>query len=135
MTISPAVITDKPSVIRHDRHIPEAGLDECIRSGRVLVLKEKEAIVGVLRWSLFWQTIPFLDLLYIDNAHQHQGHGRRMMAHWENTMAELGYSHVMLSTQADEDAKFFYEKLGYRQIGAFLPPDQEADELMYLKEL
>ena len=29
----------------------------------------------------------------------------------------------------------FYEKIGYRRIGAFLPPDQEADEIMYLKAL
>lgn len=27
------------------------------------------------------------------------------------------------------------EKLGYRRIGAFLPPEQEADEIMYLKDL
>jgi hypothetical protein len=41
----------------------------------------------------------------------------------------------MLSTQEDETAKYFYEKLGYRRIGAFLPPEQDADEIMYLKEL
>ena len=64
-----------------------------------------------------------------------RAHGRKMMAHWESEMAAQGYKHVMLSTQADETAQFFYEKLGYRKIGAFLPPDQEADELMYLKEV
>ena len=135
MTISPAGIADKPSVIRYDRHIPEARLDECIRSGQVLVLRSGEAVIGILRWSLFWQTIPFLDLLYIGDVHQSQGHGRRMMAHWENEMAAQGYRHVMLSTQADETAQFFYEKLGYHKIGAFLPPEQEADELMYLNQL
>ena len=46
-----------------------------------------------------------------------------------------GFAQVMLSTQADETSKFFYEKLGYRRIGAFLPPDQDAQELIYLKEL
>ena len=46
-----------------------------------------------------------------------------------------GYSYVMLSTQEDESAKYFYETLGYRRIGAFLPPEQDADEIMYLKEL
>lgn len=46
----------------------------------------------------------------------------------------MGYNYVMLSTQEDETAKNFYVKLGYRRIGAFLPPEQEADEIMYLKE-
>ena len=49
-------------------------------------------------------------------------------------MKRMGYPYVMLSTQEDETAKFFYEKMGYRRIGAFLPPEQEADEIMYLKE-
>ena len=51
------------------------------------------------------------------------------------TMKTKGYPYVMLSTQEDETAKFFYEKIGYRRNGAFLPPEQEANEIMYLKEL
>lgn len=58
-----------------------------------------------------------------------------MMVRWESHMKHKGGSWVMVSTQADETAGFFYEKLGYRLIGSFLPPDQEADELMYWKEL
>ena len=58
-----------------------------------------------------------------------------MMEAWEKTMKRMGYPHVMLSTQEDETAKYFYEKLGYRRFGAFLPPEQDADEIMYLKEL
>jgi ribosomal protein S18 acetylase RimI-like enzyme len=84
---------------------------------------------------LFWQSIPFLDLLYIDEAYQGKGYGRQMMAHWESAMQAMGYKYVMLSTQEDETAKYFYEKLGYRRIGAFLPPEQDADEIMYLKTL
>ncbi len=99
------------------------------------MLCDGEKIVGVLRYNLFWQTIPFLDLLCIDEAYRGQGWGSKMMAAWEKAMHRLGHPHVMLSTQEDETAKFFYEKIGYRRIGAFLPPEQEADEIMYLKEL
>ena len=56
-----------------------------------------------------------------------------MMKIWEDFMKQMGYSYVMLSTQADETAKFFYEKIGYQRIGAFLPPEQDADEIMYCK--
>lgn len=91
-------------------------------------------IVGVLRYNLFWQSIPFLDLIYIDEAYRGQGWGSKMMADWEGRMQHMGYPYVMLSTQEDETACIFYEKIGYRRIGAFLPPEQEADEVMYLKE-
>lgn len=126
---------DKQEVIQYDSHIHPNQVDECIGNQRVYVLCDGKIIAGVLRYSLFWQTIPFLDMLYIDEAYRAKGYGRQMMEYWESTMGTMQYKYVMLSTQEDETAKFFYEKLGYRRIGAFLPPEQDADEIMYLKEL
>ena len=126
---------DKKKVLKYDNHIHHNKVGECIYNQLVYVLCCGKEIVGVLRYSLFWQSIPFLDLLYIDEAYRGQGWGSRMMDQWEGIMKRMDYPYVMLSTQEDETAKFFYEKLGYRRIGAFLPPEQEADEIMYLKEL
>ena len=135
MEIRLAVAKDKKIILKYDCHIHHNKVGECIYNGLVDVLCDGSNIVGVLRWNLFWQSIPFLDLIYIDEAYRGQGWGRKMMAQWEDSMKVKGYPYVMLSTQEDETAKYFYEKLGYRRIGAFLPPEQEADEIMYLKEL
>jgi ribosomal protein S18 acetylase RimI-like enzyme len=135
MEIRMADSKDQKNIMEYDSHIPHDRLGACIRDQFVYVLWDEKSIVGVLRFSLFWQSIPFLDLLYIDEAYQGKGYGRQMMAHWESAMQAMGYKYVMLSTQEDETAKYFYEKLGYRRIGAFLPPEQDADEIMYLKPL
>lgn len=135
MEIRMAVMADKENLIKYDCHIHHSRLERCIDSKLVYVLYDDEKIVGVLRYNLFWQSIPFLDLLFIDEAYRSRGWGRKMMNAWEKSMSSLGYPYVMLSTQEDETASFFYEKLGYRRIGAFLPPEQDADELIYLKEL
>jgi GNAT superfamily N-acetyltransferase len=135
MEIRLAVAKDEKQILKYDCHIHHNKVGECIYNGLVYVLCDCDKIVGVLRSNLFWQSIPFLDLLFIDEVYRGQGWGSKMMADWEETMKRMGYPYVMLSTQADETAKFFYEKIGYRRIGAFLPPEQEADELMYLKEL
>lgn len=136
MTAEAAAGRDIGEIARLDAHIPRARLDACIRNGFVYVLRDGAApVAGVLRYSLFWQTIPFLEHLYIDAAYRGRGFGRGMMAYWEGAMRQKGYAHVMLSTQADETAQFFYEKLGYRRTGSFLPPGQEALELMYVKKL
>lgn len=135
LEIRPAVAADKKQIMKYDCHIQPGNLILCIDNGMVDVLCDGKQIVGVLRYNLFWQSIPFLDLIYIDDAYRGQGYGGMMMAHWENSMKAIGYSYLMLSTQEDETAYIFYEKLGYRRIGAFLPPEQEADEIMYLKEL
>ncbi len=135
MEIRLADSKDKQKVVKYDCHIHHNKVGECIWNQLVYVLCDEEKIVGVLRYSLFWQSIPFLDLLYIDEAYRDKGYGRQMMAHWESAMQRMQYKYVMLSTQEDETAKYFYEKLGYRRIGAFRPPEQDADEIMYLKTL
>lgn len=135
MEIELALPRDLNAVREYDRHIPAHRLLDCVRNQQVYILKDGGRVLGVLRYSLFWQTIPFLDLLYLNESDRGKGYGRQMMARWEQDMKTAGFSCCMLSTQADETGKYFYEKLGYRKIGAFLPPDQEADELMYLKSL
>ena len=135
MEIRLAVAKEKKKILKYDCHIHHNKVGECIYNGLVDVLCDDEKIVGVLRYNLFWQSIPFLDLLFIDEAYRGKGWGRKMMDEWEESMMFMGYPYVMLSTQEDETARFFYEKLGYRRIGAFLPPEQDAEELMYLKEL
>lgn len=135
MEIELAQPRDFAAVRKYDCHIPSIRLSDCLNNDQIYGLWDGKKVVGVLRYSLFWQSIPFLDLLYLDEAYRGKGYGRQMMARWETEMVEMDFAYCMLSTQADESGKFFYEKLGYRQIGAFLPPDQEADELMYLKKL
>lgn len=135
MNIRKADWEDMPGILKYDNHIHHDRIGECIQNQRIYVLGDEAEVVGVLRYSLFWQSIPFLDLLYIDGNYRGKGFGTRMMAYWESDMRKMGYKYGMLSTQEDETGKFFYEKMGYRRIGAFLPPDQSADEIMYLKEL
>lgn len=135
MEIRLAQGSDLPGILTYDGHIPRARAEACLERQKYYVLSDGSRILGILRYSLFWQSIPFLDLLYLDENCRGRGYGTRMMAYWEAAMKDRGYSHGMLSTQEDETAKFFYEKLGYRPIGSFLPPDQEAAELMYLKTL
>lgn len=135
MDIRTAVPADLEGVHHYDRHLSPSRLTDCIRRELVDVLEDDGRIVGVLRWSLFWQCLPFLDLIYLDDTLRGQGWGKKMMAHWESSMAAQGFSDVLLSTQSDETSKFFYEKLGYRLCGSFLPPDQDVEELMYRKEL
>ena len=135
MIIRTAVPADLDGIRNYDRHIPVSRLEDCIRRGLVDVLEDDGTILGVLRWNLFWQSLPFLDLIFLDDAIRGRGFGSEMMAHWERNMASLGYEDVLLSTQSDETSKFFYEKLGYRLCGSFLPPDQDVEELMYRKKL
>ncbi len=104
------------------------------RTGYVSIAEGRP--VGLLRWSLFWNSIPFCDLLIIRDGERRKGHGRALMAFWEADMRRRGYDLVMTSTQSDEEAQHFYRKLGYRDCGSFELPfsgHEQSPELILAK--
>ncbi|MBQ8162724.1 MAG: GNAT family N-acetyltransferase [Clostridia bacterium] len=105
-----------------DRHLPEDAFERKVRDGQGLVMEVAGEPAGILRWSLFWDTIPFCNLLYLKEGFRRRGYGRQLMDTWERKMAEAGYALVLTSTQSDEEAQHFYRALGYRDCGGFLLP-------------
>ena len=135
MKIELAKTQDLQEIIRLDRHVPAERLEACVQNGQVYLLRDGDRVAGVLRYSLFWQSIPFLDLIYLDAPCRNRGFGTEMMQKWESDMQKSGYEYVMTSTQSNEDAWHFYEKLGYYKAGGFYPPEQDEEEWMYVKQL
>ena len=59
-------------------------------------------------------------MLYIAPEYRRKGYGIQLMDHWEQEMKSRGYGMLMTSTQVDEDAQYFYRKLGYKDCGGFV---------------
>lgn len=138
MTIRYAEKTDLDACLTLDGHIPEAAYARKIAAKQVCVLEEAGEIRAVLRWSLFWDSIPFCNLLYVAEGARNRGLGRALTAHWEGEMKALGFGLAMTSTQADESAQHFWRKLGYRDCGGFIlpfPGYEQPMELMMAKAL
>ena len=134
MTIRTAILSDLEALAAHDHHISRAELEHLISLGRVTVLDIDGELAGWLRWNLFWDNTPFLNLLFLLESHRGKGYGRELMAHWEARMAGLGYNQVMTSTASDDYAQHFYVRLGYTALGGFTPFG-ESYELILGKEL
>ena len=132
--IRTASASDLPFLTEHDRHITPAELESVIRLGRILIIECGGRPVGWLRWSLFWDNTPFMNLLYLLDGYRSQGLGRTLVSCWEQNMRKTGYPLVMTSTQANESAQLFYRHLGYSDIGGFMLPG-EPYELILIKEL
>lgn len=125
---------DLPALARRDRHIAPRELEHSVRLGRVYVAEEWGNLAGWLRWNLFWDNTPFMNLLFVLDCLRGRGLGRALTEHWEGQMRQAGYGAVMTSTQAGEYAQHFYAKLGYEAVGGFLPPG-EGYELIFYKKL
>ena len=65
-------------------------------------------------------TNPFLNLLFILPAYRGKGYGAGAMAQWEQEMKKRGFKTLLISTQVDENAQFFYRKIGYVDCGGLI---------------
>lgn len=119
-----------------DRHLPEEAFARKVRDQQGYVIRKDGRPVGLLRYQLFWDTIPFCTMLLIAPGFQGAGYGRKLMEHWENDMKARGCGMVLTSTQVDETAQHFYRKLGYQDCGGLLldvPGYQQPMELFLRK--
>ena len=118
----------------HDRHISEAELAKAVAQDRILVMRVDGEFVGWLRFGMFWDSIPFMNMLYILDGHRGNGLGRELVGFWEREMRGGGFGRVMTSTQSDEQAQFFYRKIGYKECGALLLPGEPL-KMIFIKDL
>ena len=117
-----------------DKHFDENEFELKIRDKRGYIISDGDKAVGIMRYNLIWDYIPFLTLIYFDKAYRGKGFGRKAMLHWENEMRELGHDTVMTSTQVDEQAQHFYRTLGYKDKGGIFF-DDSPQEMFMIKAL
>ena len=116
-----------------DKHIAAAELEKKLRESECYVLVADGVPAGILRYNLFWDNTPFMNLLYVLEEYRGKGVGKELTAFWEGEMVRQGFEVFITSTQSDEYAQHFYRKLGYRDVGGFQFPG-ESFELIFVKE-
>lgn len=112
-----------------DQLLAPSELEQCIRDGRVLVLIRQE-LVGCLRYNLFWDNLPFMNLLFLAEDERGKGYGTQLIRFWEEEMRRQQHRSVMISTRSDKQAQFFYRKHGYVDCGALLLPGEPLEILL-----
>ena len=103
----------------NDKYISGTTLELKIDNKEVYVVEINEKIVGWLRYNLFWDSIPFMNMIYFLEGYRNLGMGRKLNEYWEKDMKQKGYDNILTSTQSNEDAQHFYRNLGYKEIGGF----------------
>lgn len=134
MNIRVAQKEDLSVLCQYDKHIAKDELVYCISRNRIYIAKEKGKFIGWLRYNLFWDNTPFLNMVYILNDYRQRGFGKQFVDYWEKQMKLLDYECVMTSTASDEYAQHFYHRLGYRTIGGFIY-QSDPYEMILMKEI
>lgn len=125
---------DLPFLGGADTHLSPQDLAHLVSLGRIMVAEVDQNCVGCLRWGLFWDQVPFMNLLFVVPEWRGQGVGTTLVEAWEKDQLAVGHTWVLTSTVSAETSQHFYRRLGYVDSGALLLPD-EATELILRKSL
>lgn len=134
MKIRYATKSDFEYLSVRNNHISHEVLNYKIATNEILVGEDERGIIGFLRFSLFWDSIPFMNLLWIESDQRAKGIGRALTLKWEEFMKERKFTRVLTSSLSDEAAQHFYRKLGYKDVGSLLLPGEPL-EIIFRKEL
>lgn len=129
-----AVESDYTYLAAQDHHLRPARLAQKIARSEIIMLFDDERPIGWLRFGYFWDELPFMNLIYIEEAYRRRGYGAQLIAFWEDAMRRQDYKSVLTSSLANEQAQHLYRRLGYTDCGALLLPN-EALEIIFLKRL
>lgn len=132
MKISIAGNEDFANLRQHERHISETQLIEKIIARQIYVFRQGDEFIGWMRWGLFWDNFPFLNMLSFLEEWRGKGYGTKAMKYWEAEMKKQGHKTLLTSTASDETSQHFYVKLGYKAIGGFTLLDDPL-ELIFAK--
>ena len=114
----------------YDKHICESELRNAISNNRILLIHNNDAFLGWLRFNLFWDNTPFMNMLFILDQYRGKGYGKQLLNYWEAEMRKNNYHMVMTSTLSSEQAQFFYRKNGYIDCGSLLLPDEPLEIIL-----
>lgn len=126
--------SDAELLLSFDRHISRSELESIIGLGRVFILECGGSFAGWLRYGLFRDNTPFMNMFFLLEEYRGRGFGKKLVLFRERKMAEYGYVIVMTSTASDEYAQHFYNRLGYKTVGGFAPSG-ESYELILSKKI
>lgn len=117
---------------RLDPHLNEMMQMEKIERSEVLICESNDEIIGVVRYSLFWDQIPFVNWIWVDPDRRRGSIGRRLIHEIALVARRLDRGIILASTQADEEAQHFYRRIGFKDIGGFVLENEPLEIVMSL---
>ena len=127
-----ALEMDYNYIYEKDKHVSKELIKTKIHQKEIIIARDINRNIGWLRYGYFWDNIPFMNMLYIEEEYRRKGIGTGLVKFWEDEMKMKGYNLVMTSSLANEQAQFFYRKLGYNDSGCLLLNNQPL-EIIFTK--
>lgn len=123
----------------HSEYIPSARIKNKLNQNEIIISIKDNNIIGILKFSYFWATRPYIDLIWISPEYRGQKLGSKMLSFLEEFLINEGHSILHSSFEEGEEKAFNWHKSnGFIKCGfnsALNLPHENVKEIFLYKPL
>ena len=100
-----------------------------MRDGRLQIIESEGLPIGVIKFCILWETLPFMEAILLQPEKRGLGYGTAAVRLWEEDLMKQGFDLATISTQR-ETAHRFWLKAGYVDCGMLTVREKPAEIFM-----
>ncbi len=122
---------------REYSYVEDHLLKQSIQNEWVYLSEINGKVVGYARLEFIWLKIPYLSLIWFEDAFQGQGLGTKLIHRISEDLSNKGYTSLYSSSEVMEPKpQQFHRKCGFKECGIISGiNDDEVGEIFFVKEL
>ena len=124
-------------LVNIERHVHSAWVSRCIANKEYLICEREGDRIGFLRYSYFWGSIPYMDMIFILEHHRRGGAGTALFDFWKTKMEENGAKILMTSSATEEkEPQEWHYRNGFKESGQLTFGQHDpSPEIFFVKNL
>lgn len=97
------------------------------------MLELSAEIIGLIRYEVLWTTVPFMGLIFIEEAQRGKGYSTLLLEFLKQHLREQGYLALLSSSQTDEPTpQAWHRHMGFKSNGIIENiADEDVGEIVY----
>lgn len=123
----------------HSEYIDKEKIRNKISQKEIIIAEDNNKIVGIIKFSYFWQTRPYMDLIFVDSKYRKTGLSKKLLDFLIKHLVENGYSYLFSSSEKQEStAQNWHRHMGFKDMGELRDinlPHDTTTEIFFSKKI
>lgn len=123
----------------HSKYIDPIKIKLKIQQKQIILAVLNKQIIGILKFSYFWDTRPYMDLIYVDPDYRKEGIGKSLLNFLEDYLVREGYFYLFSSSEEPEKTpQQWHKKMGFQECGVIDKinlPHNKNREIFFFKRI
>lgn len=120
----------------HSKYIDPEKIRQKLKNEEIIIATINSEIIGIIKFSYFWATRPFLDLIWIKENQRNKGIGKELLNYLENYLTSEKHNYLFSSAEEkDKEAILWHKKNDFIETGKVkclnLPHDKTPEIFFY----